>query len=89
MSTAMPLRMETDEAGNVVIKPVRGWEAWDMSVSLLLIIEYGDKLAEIETADKHQIQLGLTPRQCLDLSSLLKRSANNLLAHGPPGKLPN
>jgi len=96
MSTAMPIHMERDEAGNVVIKPVTGWEAWNMSGALLLIIEYVEKReisagvqAEIETVDKHQIQLGLTPRQCLELSGLLKRSANNLLAHGPPGNLPN
>jgi len=92
----MPIHIERDEAGKVVIKPVTGWEAWNMSGALLLIIEYVAKRdvsasvqAEIETVDKHQIQLGLTPSQCQELSGLLKRSGNNLLAHGPPGRLPN
>jgi hypothetical protein len=87
----MAQHLETDEKGNVMLKPVTGWTTGPVAqIAVLLAIEYVETPEELETGGRKSIQFVLTPPQCLELAEVLARQAKRLLGDSlPPGKSPN
>lgn len=82
---------ETDENGNVITKPVTGYDIGPVyKICVFLAVQYVDKPEELEAGPSKQIQFVLTPSQCLDLAAALKRNADRLMADMlPAGQSPN
>lgn len=82
----MPIQLELDENGNIFTRPVTGWlTATVAGIGVVLGIEYVDTPEALEKDECKSIQFSLTPQQCLlDLSGLLTKRANQLLAPATP-----
>jgi len=87
----MPSDFETDDAGNLVLKPVTGWTSAEVAgIGVLLAIQFADTPAQLEKDECSRLQLYLTPQQCLELSERLTKLARHLLRSDLPlGKSPN
>jgi hypothetical protein len=82
----MSIQLETDESGNMVLRPVTDWiTAAAANIVVVLGIQYTEMLAGGEIAKK-SVQFGLTPQQCLELAEMLTKQAKTLLVDRPPGK---
>ncbi len=81
---------ETDNVGNLILKPVTGWAVTHAAeIAVLLRIEYLDSPADTEK-DSKAMQFALTPPQALELAEKLTKRARRLLDDKlPPGKAPN
>jgi len=78
----MTAPFETDSEGNVILKPVTGWNIAPVAgVAVLLQFVYLD--SETDT-DGKRIQFVLKPDVCLELAEVLTRQAERLL-QTPPG----
>ncbi len=75
---ALPLS-ETNNSGNVIAKPVKGWTVSDTAGVAVAEIQYAETPEEFEGGDSKSIHLGLTPPQCLDLADALTRAARKVL----------
>ena len=79
-------QLETDERGNVILKPVKGWTTRSLAgMAILLAIDYAENPAEIESGGK-SIQLALTVPQCIELAQALSRGANAILGMSSPDR---
>jgi hypothetical protein len=77
-------QLTKDDNGDIVITPVAEWMTAALGgTGVLLAIRHVENLGEVESGGKW-VQLGLTPRQCLELSGVLKRAAE-ILESPPPG----
>jgi len=77
---------KTDENGNIILKPMTGWELRHVAGMLIIIgIEYADSQDELERGVSQTIPLVLQPALALDFAETLKREANKLLAATPTG----
>jgi hypothetical protein len=73
--------LETDESGNVILRPVVGWDTAQQANSAV-ILTVGYLALEHEKAQSavgNSIQFRLTPLQCLDLAAALQTAAQPLL----------
>jgi len=85
----MPIILKTDNEGNVVTKPLTGWITGTLAeIAVLLAVEY---LLDESGDERGQIQLALTPQQCLELAEKLTKLAQRVLDEGESstGKSPN
>jgi hypothetical protein len=81
------VQLETDENGDILTRPVTGWSIFPVAeIAVLLAVRYVETPEQLETGANKQLQLVLTPQQCLELAETLKRRANAILAGGPEGK---
>jgi hypothetical protein len=83
--------LNLDKQGNIVTKPVAGWQFHAVAESsVLLAIEYLDSPEQMRTMEGEMIQFVLTPPQCLELAEALTRSAKRILDEPmPPDFRPN
>lgn len=71
---------ETDEHGDVILKPVTGWTVTHVAgVSVLAAIRYLETPEELETGESKVVQLVMTPAMSLELAEVLTSAANKLL----------
>jgi hypothetical protein len=76
---------ETDEHGNVILKPVTGYTTSPVAgVAVALAILYVETPEELERDDSKQIQFVLTPQQALAIAEALTRQAKRLMEALPP-----
>jgi hypothetical protein len=76
----MTFSLQTDSNGNVISFPVTEWQLRTLAgISILLTALYVRTPEELETEDRQQIQLAMTPQQCLQLAEALKKAAMSLL----------
>jgi hypothetical protein len=81
------MELEIDQSGNVVTRPLTAWTMMPVAdIAILLAIQYVETPVELETGDKHQIQLVLTPKQGLELAEKLTKLAKRLLQDRPREK---
>jgi hypothetical protein len=82
---------ETDGEGNVITKPVTGWNVMPAAgIAVLLQIQYADNQLDIEKGMSKAFQFFLMPQECLELAVALTRQAKRLLEETlPPGQVPN
>jgi hypothetical protein len=74
------VQLETDENGNIVIKPLAGCDILLVQTALLLVLRYAENQSNIEKGDRClQVQIGLTCEKALELSDLLKAGADELI----------
>ena len=77
---------KTDENGNVILKPMTGWEIRHISGMLLIVgITYSDSPDELERGMSQTLPLVLKPELALDFAEALKRAASGLLSPIPTG----
>jgi hypothetical protein len=77
---------KTDDNGNVILKPMTGWEMRHVAGMLMILgIEYSDSPEELEKGLSRTLPLILQPALALDFAEALKREASNLLAATPKG----
>jgi hypothetical protein len=81
--------LETDTKGNIIIRPVVGYTTHSIAgTSVLLAVQYVETEEGFHTGHGQVIQLGLTPRACLELAEALKSAAAGILgAKVSPGSL--
>jgi hypothetical protein len=73
------IKLETDENGNLTLKPVVGWTTGTLSEkSVLLAIQYIERPEDYETGRK-LIQFALTHQQSLELATALNKKARFVL----------
>jgi hypothetical protein len=71
---------KTDGNGNVILKPMTGWEMRHIAGMLMIVgIEYADNQDELERGVSQTIPLVLQPALALDFAEALKREARKLL----------
>lgn len=77
---------KTDGNGNVILKPMTGWEMRHIAGMLMIVgIEYADNQDELERGVSQTIPLVLQPALALDFAEALKREARKLLDAPPTG----
>ena len=77
---------KTDKDGNVILKPMTGWEMRHVAGMLMILgIEYADSQDELEKGVSRTLPLVLQPALALDFGEALKREASKLLAATPKG----
>jgi hypothetical protein len=75
----MTIELRKDQHGNVITSPVMGWATLPVAgIAVLLAIEYATTPEEIEIGGK-QVQLALTPHECLSLAEGLTKVARQVL----------
>jgi hypothetical protein len=84
-------KLDKDADGQIIIRPLLRWITLPVAgTSVLLAVQYAETLEEAETRRGKQLQLILTPEQCLLVSERLTTLAKNILGDRlPPGKSPN
>jgi hypothetical protein len=76
----------TDENGNVILKPMTGWEIRHVAGMLMILgIEYSDSQDELDKGLNQTLPLVLQPALALEFAEALKKWANKLLAETPTG----
>jgi hypothetical protein len=86
----MTPEFEKNEKGNIITKPVIGFNSAPMAgMFVLLAIRYTDSPEEAQRGESRQIQLILTIQQAQEIAGSLKRQTERVLAGLPPGKSPN
>lgn len=76
---------ETDREGNLLLKPMAGWELKSVAgMALILGIEYAENQEALEMGETQTIPLVLLPALALELAEALKRRASALLAEETP-----
>jgi hypothetical protein len=76
----MENELKIDGDGKIVTMPITGWRMLGIAgTAILLVLQYAETLAQYETGDSSQIQLGMTPVQCLELAEALRRAGQSLL----------
>ena len=74
----------TDENGNVILKPMTGWEIRHVAGMLMILgIEYSDSPEELEKGLSQTLPLVLQPTLALKFAEALKKEASKLLAAAP------
>ena len=74
------VEFKTDERGNVILKPMTGWELRHVANMLLIMgLEYVDSEEELETGERKTIPLVLRPDLALEFAEKLQREASKLL----------
>lgn len=82
------VELDRDESGNVLVRPVMGWDGWIMmQTNVLLAVEYSESPEDVSSGQGKRVQLLLTPQQSLELAEALTRWANQVLA--PSSSEPN
>ena len=77
---------KTDENGNVILKPMTGWELRQVEGMLIIVgIEYADNPEEQERGVSLTLPLVLQPTLALKFAEALKREASKLLVATPKG----
>jgi hypothetical protein len=77
---------KTDENGNVILKPLTGWELHHIAGMVMILgIEYSESQDELEKGLIQTLPLVLKPALALKLAEALKRKASKLLAATPKG----
>jgi hypothetical protein len=77
---------KTDENGNVILKPMTGWELRHVAGTLLIVgVEYADNPEELERGERRTLPLVVRPDLALDFAESLKREASKLLQAVPQG----
>lgn len=80
------MKFETDENGNLILKPMTGWELRHVAGMLMILgIEYADNQGEFETGVRRTLPLVLQPALALEFAEALKKQASKLLAETPKG----
>lgn len=76
----MTKALQTDEDGNVIVRPVVGWSTHKVaSIAVLLAIEYLETEEGLSTGYSQTVQLGLTPAMCEELAAALSKAAKGIL----------
>lgn len=79
-------QLKTDENGDIITYPVTGWHTvLAAGTALLVAFQYIEREEQFANGERAQVQLVMTPRQCLDLAGQLTNFANNLVGPAPPG----
>jgi hypothetical protein len=73
-----PFKFDTNEKGDIVVKPVAAFFGKAVQVGVVLAVRYLDTPESQKNWDLTTVQFMLTQKQCLDLSDLLKRQAQRL-----------
>jgi hypothetical protein len=72
------MKLETDINGKIITKPIIEWTTATLAnIVVLLAIQYSDRPEEIEAGP--QVQLVLTPQECLVLAEALTKQAKRIL----------
>lgn len=80
----MTPKLETDSTGNVIMKPLTGWNILPVAGAAVLVqIQYVETPEELEKGEQRVIQFALTPPMSLELAEALKRVANPLMPIAP------
>jgi hypothetical protein len=80
------IKLETDNSGNVITKPVTAWALRPVAeMAVLLVMRYINSPEEFETGGD-QVQFVMTPQQCLELAEVLTRQAKAVLQTPPSSK---
>lgn len=75
----MNSELEKNRSGNVVIKPIIGWEIAPVAeIALLLVVRYAESPEEFQRGGK-SVQFGLTPQQALQLAEALTKTGKSLI----------
>jgi hypothetical protein len=77
----MSLKLQTDNAGNVITQPLTGYATKTVANQLgLLVLQYAPTPESIEIENKRQqVQIVLTPAQGLELARALTTLSESLL----------
>lgn len=79
-------KLETNAAGEVVLRPVMGWTTSPIAgTAILLRVNYAETPPELQTGGRH-IQFAMTPEQALELSQTLTSLAHRILQAPSTGK---
>ncbi len=82
----MPINVETNNEGNIVIRPVTGWTTHFVAgIVGILRIEYIENPQEFEATHK-SLQLALTAPQSLELAEVLNKLGKSLLQSPQTGE---
>jgi hypothetical protein len=74
------VKFDTDETGNVILKPLAGWELRHVANTLLIMgIEYVESEEELERGEHKTIAFVLRPDLAIDFAEKLKTEASKLL----------
>ncbi len=77
-------KFETDGGGNVIMKPLTGWNILPVAGAAVLVqMLYVETPEELERTERRVIQFALTPPMALELVAALKRVAEPLLPVAP------
>ena len=80
----MTPKFETDSSGNVIMKPLTGWNILPVAGAAVLVqMQYVETPEELERGVKRVIQFALTPPMCLELAAALRTVANPLMPIAP------
>jgi hypothetical protein len=75
----MTPELDRDEHGEIVTRPVTGWETHSVyGTAILLATEYVENEQELESGVRHRIQLVLTRQGALDVAEALKRAGSRV-----------
>jgi hypothetical protein len=82
--------LQKDADGNVILKPVLGWNIASVAeVAILIQMLYSDGPEDVSKG-ANSIQFVLTPEVCIQLAAEIAEQARRLLTEKlPPSKLPN
>ncbi len=71
---------ETDGKGNVILKPMAGWELRQIAQSLLIIgVDYAENEEDFGKEVYTRMALVVAPHLALDFAEALKKAATELL----------
>jgi hypothetical protein len=78
-------QLETDANGNLVLRPMSGYQIGSIAgMSLLLVIEYLENPSALENEGSKSIQLAVNPLEALQLAEALTKRAMQLLQPADP-----
>jgi hypothetical protein len=74
------MQFETDDKGNVILRPMTGWELRHVANTLLIMgIEYVESEEELERGEHKAIAFVLRPDLAIAFAEKLKTEASKLL----------
>jgi hypothetical protein len=82
----MPFGRQKDEHGNVILRPMKGYEVQRIGgESLLVVIEYVEttkqlETGELETSESKRFQTVVYAQQALKFAETLKRAASAVVS---------
>lgn len=80
---------DTDERGNIVTRPLMGWETVAAAgTACILRVRYAERPEQLKTEDASRLALVMSPAKALELADDLRRMAERILAQKPPTDRP-